>query len=86
MVVAFSSPTLPCPDYAEVGSSQSVAHARIRAVTKPAGSEHAVFLSLFRSVGREIGPFGNPHSGLQARTIPRLPTDKVRFVGEPIAM
>ena len=66
-------------------SSQSCAHARIRAVTKPVGSEHAVFLrsdlSGVKSIRRQIRI-----PGFKGSDYPPLADDKVRFVGEPIAM
>lgn len=62
-----------------------VAHARIRKVTKPAGHEKAVFvIDDLTSVRSPVCKLGLP--GFKTSEYPPLAKQKVRFVGEPIAM
>lgn len=62
-----------------------VAHARIRAITKPANASASVFV--FSDLENVISPeckLGLP--GFKGSRYPPLATEKVRFVGEPIAI
>lgn len=62
-----------------------VAHARIKSVTKPAGHEGRVFTAADMPGMRSMrAPSKLP--GYKAADYPALAIDKVRFVGEPIAV
>lgn len=74
------------PRLSEVAFLRSpVAHARIRAIRKPPGAEGSVFtrddLASVRSVQAKLGL-----PGFKASDYPPLAHEKVRFVGEAIAM
>jgi carbon-monoxide dehydrogenase large subunit len=62
-----------------------LAHGRLRAVEKPAGKEHLIFTATdMAGVGPIVAKSGIP--GFKLSEYPALATDKVRFVGEAIAM
>ena len=62
-----------------------VAHGRLRAVRKPSGKEHLVFTGAdMDGVGAIVAKSGIP--GFKISEYPALAKDKVRFVGEAIAM
>jgi aerobic carbon-monoxide dehydrogenase large subunit len=74
------------PGVSEIAFLRSpVAHARIRAIRKPAGAEASVFtredLASVRSVQAKLGI-----PGFKASDYPPLAHEKVRFVGEAVAM
>ncbi|WP_421875915.1 xanthine dehydrogenase family protein molybdopterin-binding subunit [Pacificispira sp.] len=63
----------------------AVAHGRIRGITKPAGLEDRVFTAAdLTGVNPILANSGIP--GFKTSNYPALATDKVRFVGECIAM
>ena len=62
-----------------------VAHARLKSITKPAGHEAAVFTAADMP---DMLPMRAPSRlpGYKAADYPALATEKVRFVGEPVAV
>jgi len=62
-----------------------VAHARLKSITKPAGHEAAVFTATDMP---DMLPMRAPSRlpGYKAADYPALATEKVRFVGEPVAV
>ncbi len=62
-----------------------LAHARIRAIHKPAGAERRVFLA-GDLVGVQPIVANSALPGFRTSAQPVLATDKVRYVGEPIAV
>ncbi|MEC9264507.1 MAG: xanthine dehydrogenase family protein molybdopterin-binding subunit [Pseudomonadota bacterium] len=74
------------PGLSDVAFRRSaVAHGRIRGVTKPAGLEDRVFTAAdLTGVNPILANSGIP--GFKTSNYPALATDKVRFVGECIAM
>ncbi|WP_326837496.1 xanthine dehydrogenase family protein molybdopterin-binding subunit [Amycolatopsis rhabdoformis] len=79
---------LRLPGLREVAFVRSqVPHGRLRSVTKPAGVDpEAVWTA------EDLAPFAEPLTatstlpGFRAAPLPNLATDKVRYVGEPIAL
>jgi carbon-monoxide dehydrogenase large subunit len=61
-----------------------LAHARIRSIRKPDGAEALVFVRSDLQVRSVQSRLGLP--GFKASDYPPLAQDKVRFVGEPVAM
>ena len=74
------------PGLSDVAFRRSaVAHGRIRGITKPAGLEDRVFTAAdLTGVNPILANSGIP--GFKTSNYPALATDKVRFVGECIAM
>ena len=74
------------PGLQEVAFRRStLAHGRIRAITKPAGAEKRVFVAGdLTGVNPIIADSGLP--GFKSSGYPALASDKVRFVGECLAM
>jgi carbon-monoxide dehydrogenase large subunit len=73
------------PGLREVAFLRSpLAHARIRSIRKPAGSEVSVFVRADIGVRSVQAKLGLP--GFKSSDYPPLAQDKVRFVGEAVAM
>jgi carbon-monoxide dehydrogenase large subunit len=73
------------PGLREVAFLRSpLAHARIRTIRKPAGSEASVFVRADIGVRSVQAKLGLP--GFKSSDYPPLAQDKVRFVGEAVAM
>jgi carbon-monoxide dehydrogenase large subunit len=73
------------PGLREVAFLRSpLAHARIRSIRKPAGSEASVFVRADIGVRSVQAKLGLP--GFKSSDYPPLAQDKVRFVGEAVAM